>query len=447
MVMRKLILFFLLLPIFLSAQQAYNQNYVDSLSYDYFTQYEYGKLEQLGKESLEAGIDFYYLRLRLGIVAFKQEKYETAWPHFERAEKLLPGEPVVLEYLYWSYRYTAQNDKANALFEKYEAVVSRFLPGIVNKQISEIEMGTLQTQNARTYENQYLLEGNDNEFRGNFFSSMYYLRLYQEQRFKKNWRVFAGAGVYQVHNFSSVWYIPISTFPNPPLPPDSFSIRHTDPNFQLNLGVSKLFKKGVRASLSGGYYHERFTYNLEANRSSTTYTNYLSLAASLSKKFKFVEPVLLLSSFDVLDMERIQAELGATLFPFKRNLFYSYTSLGYAFTQITETQGIVLQQKFGLQIKKGPQLQASFLLGELDNYMGNLGFVTLNTFDPVNWLASVQAEFKSTKFTWIPGYQIQSRTGTYNRSQYAFTDIIVSSQNVDYTYLSHLFYLTLRYTP
>ncbi len=437
--MHKLIIGFLLLFSFVSNAQTPAETYIDSLSYAFFNQYDYSELKQLGKESLKQGIDFFYLRTRLGIVAFREANYEAAWHHFEKAEKMQSGDNVVLEYLYWSYVYTGQNDKANALYEKYQSLVQSILPGIANKQQSEIEIGTLQTQNQKNYFDQVLRKTGDAYAGGSFFSSMHYLRLYHEQRFKHNWRIFAGAGMYQVQSFSNVWTE--NQFP----PPDSFSLSQSDPNVQLNFGLSKLFSKGIRASFSASYYHERFTSNGQNTQQSLLSNNYYGVAAAISKRFKSFEPVVLVSVFDVDAADRIQVEAGITLFPFKKNNFFSFSSIGYANNQFTQTSGLIALQKLGYHFNKSTMVQTSFLYGELDNYMGNLGFVTLNTFDPVDWIGSVQAEFKKGKLTWLPGYQLQSRSSFYSQSQ--SLNNIEDYSNTEYSYFSHLIYLTLRYTP
>ncbi len=438
--MRKLVIFLLLYLPTLAKTQQLTESYVDSLSYAYYNQYAYVELKQLGKESLQKGIDFFYLRTRLGIVTFKEGNYEASCHHFELAENMFPGEVIVLEYLYWSYVYTGQNDKANALFEKYQSLVQTILPGIANKQQSEIEIGTLQTQNQKNYLNKVLRKTGDIEAGGGFFSSMHYLRVYHEQRFKHNWRIFAGAGLYQVQNFSNLWIE--NQFP----PPDSFSTKQSDPNIQFNFGVSKMLAKGIRASISGGFYHERYTSNIQSNQQRLQSNNYLGLATAISKRFKSYEPVILVSVFDVAAMDRIQVEAGITLFPFRKNVFFSYSSIGYANNKNALTNGLIILQKCGYHFNKNNLVQASFLYGELDNYMGNLGFVTLNTFDPVNWIGSVQAEFKKGKFTWLPGYQMQTRSSYYSQTQIIANNEYISTKN-DYTYFSHLFYITLRYTP
>lgn len=442
--MRKLVLFILLLPIFVSAQTNLNEAYIDSLSYAYYTQYEYAKLEQLGKESLHQGIDFFYLRLRLGIVAFKQDKYEKAWPHFEKAEKLLPGEPVVLEYLYWCYRYTAQFDKANALVEKYKSIVSEFLPGLVNTSQTELELGYVYTQNYNNYGTQSLITSDKNASGGSFFSSMYYGRIYQENRFKKNFRLFAGLGLYGVQNFTnSQRYIQP---PNLPFAKDSFNIKNSDVNVQLNVGASKLFRSGFNLAMAFGYYHERFTSEYVYQDYRLTTNNYMSSAVSLSKRFKYFEPIVMVSAFDVLNLGGIQVEVGITVYPFNKCRFYTYTSFGYTSQSAYLNKFWLFKEKMGYGFKNGNQLEAFVLMGALDNYMGNLGFITYNTFDPINYLVSAQFCMRQNKLNIIPGYQLQNRDAYY-QTAYVSGGEATDVQKVDYNYFSHLFYVTLRYTP
>lgn len=61
-------------------------------------------------------VDFYYLRMRVGIAWYELENYVKAIPHFEKAQAL-NNTPLVKEYLYYSYLYTSQQRKAGEVYE------------------------------------------------------------------------------------------------------------------------------------------------------------------------------------------------------------------------------------------------------------------------------------------------------------------------------------------
>jgi hypothetical protein len=97
----------------LPAQVAKNYTYYDTLTYRLYTQSKWDSLISTGDEAINQGIDYYYLRMRLGIANYNMEKYSPASEHFEKANEMNSNN-VVLEYLYNSYLYS--NDFRKALY-------------------------------------------------------------------------------------------------------------------------------------------------------------------------------------------------------------------------------------------------------------------------------------------------------------------------------------------
>ncbi len=81
--------------------------------------YQQGKWKELTdyyrKEVNPEKVDFYYLRMRVGIAWYELENYFNAIPHFQKAMHF-NSNPVVKEYLFYSYLYTGQRKRANMLY-------------------------------------------------------------------------------------------------------------------------------------------------------------------------------------------------------------------------------------------------------------------------------------------------------------------------------------------
>lgn len=108
---KKIIGSILLMIISLSVySQELNYFYVDSLSYDLYLKGDWKELTKLGKKSMRKGIDFYYLKLRLGHAYFEQGKYLKAIPYFEDAYKINPDYEFTQKYLYYSYLYSGMKN-------------------------------------------------------------------------------------------------------------------------------------------------------------------------------------------------------------------------------------------------------------------------------------------------------------------------------------------------
>ncbi len=422
----------------------------DSVSYALYCTYEYQELIQYGETCLKQKIDFYLLRLRLGIAYYRLANYERAWPHLEVAQKQEPGQPITISYLFWSYTRTHQNDKANALFEKYHQLMDGELPGIQRLWVLEAEAGALFTNNEKNYGEVSLQQPEDTYQAADIFTSMQYLRLYGEHRVKKNVRIFAGLNVFRVSSLNNSWTKPLPIPPFPAPPADSLRVAHTDYSYQVNLGLSKLWRNGLRTSLAGAWCHERFTYQYVGLDESLDSKNYLLLNAGVSKKWGRFEPIIMAGVFDMNSQNQTQwqADLGVTCFPLKKNNLWFFTSLGGVYTQNMSEPSLVFNQKVGYEFLDGKSIQLSYLGGMLDNYMSNLGFVTLNTFDPINWQGSAQFSFPIKKLILTPGYQLQNRgSSSITHMRSVNFDQLFYLNSESYSYFSHLFYITLKFNP
>ncbi len=85
-------------------QLSYKQ--VDSTTYAQYLKQDWKPLLELGKQSRIEGIDFYYLKVRMGIAYFKENKMLSAIKFLEEAHAVNSYDIVVQEYLYWAYRYS-----------------------------------------------------------------------------------------------------------------------------------------------------------------------------------------------------------------------------------------------------------------------------------------------------------------------------------------------------
>jgi tetratricopeptide (TPR) repeat protein len=99
----------------LNAQQGINLLSVDKQTYEAWLKQDWDKLILLSTDALHAGIDFYYLRVRLGIAYYAKGNYHAALPHFEEAYRQNQQEDFLKESLYYTYVYTDRWGEANTL--------------------------------------------------------------------------------------------------------------------------------------------------------------------------------------------------------------------------------------------------------------------------------------------------------------------------------------------
>jgi hypothetical protein len=95
----------------LSAQNDFKS--LDQKTYDLYIKGDYGNLKKTADLMLASGMDYYYLRMRLGLSAFKNKLYSSASEHLTRALELNSLDTISGEYIYYSYLLSGRYPDAN----------------------------------------------------------------------------------------------------------------------------------------------------------------------------------------------------------------------------------------------------------------------------------------------------------------------------------------------
>ncbi len=92
--------------------------YVDSTTYALYLRQDWKQIIALGKQSRTEDVDFYYLKVRMGIAYFKENKMLSAIKYLEEAYTINAYDTVVQEYLYWAYRYSGMVLESRLFYDK-----------------------------------------------------------------------------------------------------------------------------------------------------------------------------------------------------------------------------------------------------------------------------------------------------------------------------------------
>lgn len=116
--------------LFIIESFAYGQNQinlpeVDRETYSLWQKADWRGIIKIGKQALKADVDFYYLRVRMGIAYFETRNYHAAIHHFEKAYKVNNQESYLKEYLYYSYLYAGKFMEAQNLFTTFNASLKK----------------------------------------------------------------------------------------------------------------------------------------------------------------------------------------------------------------------------------------------------------------------------------------------------------------------------------
>ena len=88
---------------------------VDMLTYRCYMEKKWDSVIVVGKQALRQDIDYYYLRVRLGIAYFEKSDYFPSATHLKKARQFNSGDPYVADYLYRALVYTNRTGEAGLL--------------------------------------------------------------------------------------------------------------------------------------------------------------------------------------------------------------------------------------------------------------------------------------------------------------------------------------------
>ncbi len=106
---------FFLITLGSNAQEKMGFADLDKKTYQLYEESQWKELLELGQKGLDTGIDYYYLRMRLGIAEFNLKHYQSASAHFRKALDFNESDPLTLEYLYYSLLWSGRRQEARMI--------------------------------------------------------------------------------------------------------------------------------------------------------------------------------------------------------------------------------------------------------------------------------------------------------------------------------------------
>jgi hypothetical protein len=94
---------------------------VDELTFRLYQEKKWDSLIIVGKQALKDDIDYYFLRMRMGVAFYSKMKYIPAAEHFRKATVFNSSDPVAWEYLYYSYLLANRNNEAYNILKRMPA--------------------------------------------------------------------------------------------------------------------------------------------------------------------------------------------------------------------------------------------------------------------------------------------------------------------------------------
>jgi hypothetical protein len=471
--------FFLLFSVEVSAQGEVNFKEVDSSTYALYNTKQWEKLLKEGKRGLKKGIDYYYLRMRMGIARYRQEKPFFAAAHFEKALKFSHNDPAALTYLYNSYLWENNRSKAARLSAGFTPALKESL-NVETKTFQGFDVssgyqfndnveknGGLYIMGADSLTGKQLLLGKQLFFhagasllffdRLNVYMSYDNLHIdkttrfqYRELRLKKDSTVLKTWG-YENY-FSETSTVKEKIFDDAILQHDFY----INANLRFNRGwsaggfyhfinvgstkVNAIYSQSSKTDtayyIEYQKYYETFEYKQDSFRFETADTSYNNWFTGVfaEKDWNFLRVSFELAAGNLNGFKQKQASMGLIYYPFGNTSLYGKTVVSF-FKQSKEQEPRFLwSQTAGIKISPGIWFEAGYRQGDFSDAQFERGFLVYNLPEKIEYSANASLFFFLNKSVNVNlRYQHFYKTGKYGFFQKESNDFGIN----EFNYLSN----------
>lgn len=394
-----LIISWMFLPFIGSSQEYSDFKTVEGNTYNYYINQDWDSVLYAGKQALRNDIDYFYLRIRMGIAAFNKGKYFVASRHLNKAYKFNSSDTTTLEYLFYTY----ENIK--------RPLYQHFIAGKLNTSMKKRML-----LNNGFYNNNLYIEGayqfdqkikvNAQEIKGPAdiygeydypVSYMYFGLMYK--------RYFKGIALNVAYN-----YLPSQRIKKIAIRPNMLSNEYTVSEHHFYINTEFSVKNKLTIIPAAQYQYINFT-NISATWNETdftysfpnktyTYNNYL-VSLGLYKDAGRIS-MGLNGVFSHLYQNKIfQGSFLFTWFPFGNMKLYSTTGISWMAYFDKQNKGknqtsqqpenrevshAVFEETIGGQITKKLWLEGMIVFNGIKNYSRANAYVVYNTPEKINYL-------------------------------------------------------------
>jgi len=345
---------------------------VDSTSYALFLKQDWKTLINYGKNAKNKDVNFYYLKVRMGIAYFKEGKMLTAMKYLEEAYALNQYDVVVQDYLYWAYRYTGMFLESDVFYDKMDEELKADLNHKL-RIVSAIDVGVVATNNV-DYD-AMLSESN--------ISSSYNSRVYP-----KNYQLYM-LGLNHRFSKSTNFYHRVTVMPVSSILQQNIDGSIKNSAFQ---GTETRYYADATFALGNKWYLDAYLGLFFGNfdeldvtieppvitKNKTKYTDVL-FGASISKSYYFFRNSLNISYSNLGVFDQFQLGYTLSLYPLRNTLLVPFGSIQYQNESTSSLNESHLVYTGGLSINtKNVTLTAYVNSGEMHNFNSNNGSVIYN---------------------------------------------------------------------
>ncbi len=399
----------------ITAQNTINTISVDTKTYNFYEQKEWTKLIETGKESLENGIDFYYLQYRMGVAYYELKKYRKAIPFFEKLFNETPEDLVAAEYLYYSYLFSGMYEDAR--------LFGRTLPvSLKNKFNINFERLIFNNVGAEfkyyTFDNYEASIESDENLDQRITQNLWYADLNLTTYTKGKFTLFQGFSYIRGKNkvFDSTY--------------TDTAFNENIKQFQYYISGNWFISKGTNVKAAIHYVNTKLEgINPESNIGQgygSSGMNQLYYKTSLNGIVGFIKYTKSVSNFDIKatvtlsylnSATQILPGIGVNYYPLGNTNLYIGAEFLYQFTNkdIEYTPAPIVKSKIGVRLFKSVWLEPFMLYGKSRNLVDEDAFVVYNSPNTLNhWYGSnLNINLKENRLLLYFTWQKYSFTNTF----------------------------------
>ncbi|TVQ69814.1 MAG: hypothetical protein EA363_08980 [Balneolaceae bacterium] len=379
-----LVLLLILAPGTGSAQVPHTTSSVDAETYRLWLDRDWDGLLRTGNEALEQGIDFYYLRYRMGIAWYEKKNYHQAVRHFRSAWKSDTDNDVLKEYLYYALRFSGRDYEAAHLEDSFSRQMKTRLALPENRGLQRVYLAYAYNPGAPSL----AVDRVDSETAAEGFQSVskayHLINAGIEHR--------AGSRTWLHHSYTHIqrsFYF----FQNQ----EGQRFQNPDGKIYVNqyyLGATTLIKDGLDVRLGFHFIHlldyqnraSFFGGRQQMTSVAVTDQNYAGFA-SLHRRGRYLTTTLTIYGGNLNDAVQYQQDAAMIFYPFGNLNLYSRSALSHQSEKTAEgswRNQFVLQQGLGLKLADRVWVEADAVFGEIRNFFASDGVVVYNDTDAIN---------------------------------------------------------------
>lgn len=400
--MKKLIIILsLIISISSFAQDTLNFKMVDATTYQSYVDKDWNKVIEVGNKALKQDIDYYFLRMRLGIAYYEETNYRKAIIHFEKAMDMNNEEVVAIEYLYYAYKNIGNDiqalrtlDRSNTKYANkllYEQKIFQNIYTFFSTRIYDADK--LKDASLPAYQKEIEQEKKP-IYTEQFIPESYYnFQLGGTMRFSPTWRVDVSYQNFQVKKEQHI------------LDPFRETLEETKvKQTQWNINNTFRVSNKMTASLFFTYLSSKIDYiDIKTEMMPVQYVlveqekvRKMLLGIGLSRQQTYFDINWSASFLTTIDEPAIQTDLGIKIYPFGNRKLISESKVSFLKADSTGMHPV-----FSQSLSYSPIERLNFSLvgnwGEMESWSNNNGYNVYNGIYGISSLYQAKVSLRVAK--------------------------------------------------